>query len=97
MSALFLTMLMLQARKQELRAVKQYLNDMMFEAKSEYLALRFEEQQVQQTAGIVSRLALPSTAEPESSVQHLPLALPPAQGAANQERPSASHGMQTCK
>ena len=86
-------MVILQARKQELRAVKQYLNDMMFEAKSEYLALRFEEQQIEQTAGGASRLALPSTAEPVASVEPLPLALPPAQSTLSQGQPSAPHGM----
>lgn len=85
---------LMQARTDELRVQKRFLNDMFARVKQEYLERRFRQQQIEQMLGHKSNLAaLPSTAAAEEAGPSNALALrPSSESGASVEQPEASPG-----
>lgn len=81
----------LQARTDELRIQKRFLNDMFARVKQEYLERRLRQQQIEQMLGHKSALALPSIAAEEAGVSNA-LALRASSDSPAPEQPEASPG-----
>lgn len=82
----------LQARTDELRIQKRFLNDMFARVKQEYLERRLRQQQIEQMLGHRGNLAaLPSTSAEEAGPSNA-LALRPADSSALADQADASPG-----
>ena len=82
----------LQARTDELRIQKRFLNDMFARVKQEYLERRLRQQQIEQMLGHKGNLAaLPSTSAEEAGPSNA-LALRPADSSALADQADASPG-----
>ena len=82
----------LQARTDELRIQKRFLNDMFARVKQEYLERRLRQQQIEQMLGHKGNLAaLPSTSAQEAGPSNA-LALRPADSSALADQADASPG-----
>ncbi len=85
-------LMLLQARTDELRIQKRFLNDMFARVKQEYLERRLRQQQIEQMLGHKGNLAaLPSTSAQEAGPSNA-LALRPADSAALADQADASPG-----
>ncbi len=87
--------MLLQARTDELRIQKRFLNDMFARVKQEYLERRLRQQQIEQMLGHKGNLAaLPSTSAQEAGPSNA-LALCPADSSPLADQPDASPGQGT--
>ena len=85
-------LVLLQARTDELRIQKRFLNDMFARVKQEYLERRLRQQQIEQMLGHKGNLAaLPSTSAQEAGPSNA-LALCPAASSPLADQPDASPG-----
>lgn len=84
--------MLLQARTDELRIQKRFLNDMFARVKQEYLERRLRQQQIEQVLGHKGNLAaLPSTSTEEAGPSNA-LALRPADSSVFADQADASPG-----